>query len=241
LVYCRQDGVPLEQAFDELDDGPETVIRSSSPEIVTEEFVQETGQSPAPVPEIAKKRSIMIPILLISLLLAVIAGGLGGIFLFSYSEGRMPWQSGGAAVEPKENKQSETPVTGEAKIKQDVEKRLREWIALAEARKLEPYMAFYATRLRYYNKKSATKSFVRNDKKKAFAKYSKIDISISRLAIRISDKKDRAASEFDKEWLFLAGTKKNTGKVRSHVEFRLMDGAWKIVSERDIKVYYVEK
>ncbi len=143
------------------------------------------------------------------------------------------------ATQTPETSPTETP--DPTKIKKEVSDRIYGWVSLAEARNLGPYMDFYGDRIDYYRKRGASRAFVRNDKSKAFSKYSTIRIRISSLSVSPSNDGQTAEAVFDKEWLFADADTRQTGKVRSRVVFRNIAGNWKIVSERDLKVYYVNK
>ncbi|MEZ5428618.1 MAG: hypothetical protein R2747_20395 [Pyrinomonadaceae bacterium] len=142
--------------------------------------------------------------------------------------------------------QKETPVQsppsefdpGEAK--KEVAARVNGWISLAEQRDLNSYMGFYAEKLDYYNKKGASRSFVSNDKSRAFRKFTQIEITPSKLNVTVDASGNRATAVFDKEWFFAGSDSTSRGKVQSQLKFSRIGGQWKIVSERDLKVYYVK-
>jgi ketosteroid isomerase-like protein len=237
LSYCLQDGVPLVDVREEVDDGPETVLRIpvAPPELSKPTAAANFGGDVSAGPA---KRSKTIPIVLITLLALILAAGGTAYVAYLYFGKRDVTE---VSSHSKSTKKTPVPISKEDAARASVEKRVRNWVEAAKAGKIETYMEFYGDKIRYYNKKNASRSFVRSDKKKAFDKYSRIEIKISNLAIKISDSNDRAAVEFDKEWVFSKGAEKNSGKVRSHLEFRRIDGEWKIEAERDAKIYYVNK
>ncbi len=53
----------------------------------------------------------------------------------------------------------------------------------------------------------------------------------------VSVKGETATATFDKEWTF-SGDGSNSGKVRSQLTFRRINGRWLITGERDVRVYH---
>jgi hypothetical protein len=135
----------------------------------------------------------------------------------------------------------ETPETNPDQIKKEVAQKIAGWKSLAESRNLSVYMNFYASKLDYYTKRGVSRNFVRGDKQKAFNKYKTIKIQMSNMDIVPSTDGKTAVATFDKQWLFVNDSEQNSGKVRSQLKFKKSDGQWLIISERDLKVYYVNK
>jgi hypothetical protein len=128
-----------------------------------------------------------------------------------------------------------------AVIKKEIASKIYAWKSLAESRSLDPYMDMYASSLDYYTKSGASKSFVRRDKQNAFNKFDTIRISIGNLSVTPGSDGRTATAVYDKQWLFAGGGKQNTGKVRSQLKFKKSGDRWLITSERDLKIYYVNK
>ncbi len=135
----------------------------------------------------------------------------------------------------------ETPEIDREELTKAVSSQLSSWKSLAEARDLSGYIGKYATTLDYYNKRGASKSFVLKDKQKAFSAYTSIKSKLSDIGITPSKDGKTATAVFDKEWDFSGPEKRTSGKVRSQLIFKMFDDEWLIVSERDLKVYYVNK
>ena len=102
-------------------------------------------------------------------------------------------------------------------------------------------MSKYASKIDYYTRRGVSRGFVRKDKSKAFSKYTSIKSKFTKINISIRENGTKAIAIFDKEWDFSNSQKRTTGKVRSRLIFRKIGGKWLIVSERDLKVYYVKK
>ena len=134
-----------------------------------------------------------------------------------------------------------TPKVNPEEITKKVSSQLSSWKSLAEARNLGAYMGKYASRIDYYSKRGASRSFVKADKRKAFKTYTSIKSKFTNINIKPSKDGKSATATFDKEWDFSGPAKKTTGKVRTQLVFRKVKDNWLIVSERDLKVYYVNK
>jgi hypothetical protein len=130
-----------------------------------------------------------------------------------------------------------TPEINPEQVKKEVTKTINSWNDLAEKRNLNDYMNYYADTLDYYTKRGVSRNFVRDDKSKAFRIYDDIDITISNVSI--TPDKDGATAVFDKEWVFDGEEKYSEGKVQSQLKLKRFGDNWKIVSERDLKTYYV--
>ncbi len=102
-------------------------------------------------------------------------------------------------------------------------------------------MSFYADRLDYYNKKGASIDFVRKDKIRALSPYDDVKLNVSNLSVTPDSTGEIATAVFDKQWFFEGEEKYSEGKVQSQVKFKKFGGKWKIISEKDLKVYYVNK
>lgn len=127
------------------------------------------------------------------------------------------------------------------KTKKDVSDKIYTWKSMAEARNLNSYMNNYASRIDYYRKKRASKNFVRKDKERSFNKYTSIKSTFSNMDIKPSNDGKTAVVAFDKEWVFSNDTEQNSGKVRSQLKLKKVNDKWYITSEKDLKVYYVNK
>lgn len=108
-----------------------------------------------------------------------------------------------------------------------------------DSRNLGGYMEYYANTLdRYYNKRGMSRSGVREDKARHFSNYTSMQSNYSNMSIAVGPDGQTATAVFDKEWNF-SGAKNSSGKVRSELGFRRINGRWLIVSEWDRKIYYV--
>ncbi len=125
-------------------------------------------------------------------------------------------------------------------VKAQVSDTINSWASLAESRNLSAYMSNYAGTIDYYNKKGASAATVRADKQRAFTTFDSIEIDLSNMRVVPDASGETATAVFDKEWYFENNERSSEGKVQSELRLRKIGGAWKITSERDLKVYYVK-
>jgi ketosteroid isomerase-like protein len=139
-----------------------------------------------------------------------------------------------------ENVSSPTPSPIDKKdARREVTQFIANWKSATESKDIDSYIGQYADTVAYYNDPSASREQVRNDKRRAFSLYNYIRLNISNINTDISLDGETAVSTFDKEWEF-AGDNNSKGKVRSELRLKKFDGKWKIIGERDKRVYYVE-
>lgn len=119
----------------------------------------------------------------------------------------------------------------------EVTQRIYGWKSMLESRDLNGYMANYASTVDYYRRRGASIGEVRADKARAFALYDSMRTDISNMTVSVSASGDTAVAAFDKEWNF-RGRDMSSGKVRSQITLKKINGRWLITSERDLKVYY---
>ena len=125
-----------------------------------------------------------------------------------------------------------------SQAERDISDMIDRWSAQAEDLDLESYMENYAPRVDYYNRKGADKTYVREDKGRAFRMYRSIGIETPNMRVSVDESGDSATAEFDKIWDF-RGNRNSLGKVRTELRLRRESGRWLITGERDVKVYYV--
>lgn len=124
------------------------------------------------------------------------------------------------------------------KVKSDVSGTVDSWKSAAESHSLSDYMNNYANTVDYYNKKGANIATVRADKQKAFEQYDTIEINLGNIKVTPDATGGNATAVFDKEWHFENTEKTSDGKVQTQLQLKKIGGAWKITSEKDLKVYY---
>lgn len=124
-------------------------------------------------------------------------------------------------------------------IKGAIGQRLMAWKGYTERLDLNGVISCYADTLDYYYSRGKTdKSFVRQNKGNALAKFQRIRIAITRVEVTAGTDGRSATAVFDKEWRFEGDGKVSTGKVRSQVGFKRYGEQWLITGEKDLKVYF---
>ncbi|CAN5727750.1 hypothetical protein BH24ACI2_BH24ACI2_13080 [soil metagenome] len=125
-------------------------------------------------------------------------------------------------------------------VKNEVSDKIYLWQSATEVGDINGYMNNYADTIDYYNKRGASRSFVQNDKQKAFSKFDNIEINLSNLRVTPDASGENATAVFDKEWRFEGEKNYSAGKVQTQLKLKKINGKWLITSERDLKVYYTE-
>lgn len=128
-----------------------------------------------------------------------------------------------------------------AQIKDDIGIVIDDWKDAYESLDLEYAMGYYAESVDYYNAGKVGIGRVRSDKQRAFDAYDTINFNISNLTVTPDASGEKATAVFDKEWQFENSEKTNSGKVRQQMQLVKSGSKWKITSEKDLKVYYVNK
>lgn len=262
LKFCLQDGTPLVTELEEIS-APDT--KSSEYETVVKPRPSDTGYTTNKSYVQPEERSNTFKIVALTVLtMFVLLGGISAGAWFYFNSGKREIAQNNNAVKntktitkntPETNKtenianNSETPTPTPEKtpeidagrIQKEISKTIDSWKNAAEDLNENNYMSFYADRLDYYNKKNASVDFVRKDKVKAFTPYDDVDMDISNLSVVVENDGETATAVFDKKWNFEGEDQTSNGKVQSELKFKKFDGKWKIISEKDLNVYYVNK
>lgn len=130
--------------------------------------------------------------------------------------------------------------------KKEAESVIYGWKSAAEAHNLDTNLSNYADTVDYYKGGKISKSKLKASKEPAYKKYDSINIEISGMKVTVDPTGEKATVTFDKEWDFSGVDKDgndvfNTGKVQQQLILNKFNGKWKIVSEKDLKVYYADK
>jgi hypothetical protein len=143
-----------------------------------------------------------------------------------------------ATQRPDANVASNYPAVDADEIRREVSKKITYWKTSSESLDLDSHMSNYADTVDYYNRRNASRAYVRSDRQRAFTQFDSISIDITNISVSADAAGDVATAVFDKEWVF-DGARRSTGKVRSQLRLRRINGEWLITGERDVKVYYV--
>ncbi len=130
--------------------------------------------------------------------------------------------------------------------KKEVESTIYGWKSSAESHNLDANVSNYADTVDYYKGGKISKSKLKASKDPAYKKYDSIEIEIKNMKVTADPTGDKATVTFDKDWDF-AGVDKdgkdviNRGSVQQQLVLNKVNGKWKIVSEKDVKVIWVDK
>ncbi|MCU0239113.1 MAG: hypothetical protein MUC29_06700 [Pyrinomonadaceae bacterium] len=128
-----------------------------------------------------------------------------------------------------------------ATVKKDIENQIFGWKSASENRNLDVNMNNYADSVDYYKGGKVASSKIRADKQKAYNDYDSISINISNIKITPDASGEKATATFDKDWEFSGAEKFNRGGVQQQLVFTKINGKWKITSEKELKIYFVDK
>jgi hypothetical protein len=128
-----------------------------------------------------------------------------------------------------------------AKAKSDIADITNGWKSALENLDLNSHMSYYADTIDYYKSGSLSIGKVRADKQRALDTYNSINVTISNAKTTVDDSGEKATTVFDKEWIFRNGEKTNSGKVQQQLLLSKSGGKWRITSEKELKIYYVNK
>lgn len=128
-------------------------------------------------------------------------------------------------------------VVDKESMSRDVSQQIERWKSVTEDGEIDELMDTYAERVDYYRRSGANAEFIRNDKERAFSNFDSIKFDIANMNVSVDSSGERATAEFDKSWVF-EGAERSSGKVRQQLKLRKIDGQWRIVGERDLKLYY---
>lgn len=128
-----------------------------------------------------------------------------------------------------------------AQAETDIDNLIQSWKSSSEILDLDTHLTKYADVVDYYKGGKVSRAKVRADKERAYNMYNSVTVNISNLKITPDPEGSKAVAVFDKEWVFENEEKVNEGKVMQELEFEKINNEWKITSEKDLKIYYVNK
>jgi hypothetical protein len=126
--------------------------------------------------------------------------------------------------------------------KKEAENVIYGWKTAAEDHNLDANLSNYADSVDYYKGGKVNRSKLRASKEPAYKKYDTIEINISEMNVTVDPTGEKATAVFDKEWNFEGVDKDgndvfNSGKVQQQLILGKVNGKWKIIAEKDLKVY----
>lgn len=135
--------------------------------------------------------------------------------------------------------ESDMPVSDT--LKNEIMQALDAWKKATESRNAAAVASLYAPKVEYLDNSVATVEFIKNDLQKTFAIYDEVLLELSDIKIAVDEGGTTATAVFDKEWDYESSDTLKDGKAHVRMRFQKIDGVWKIVSEKNLKVYFLQE
>jgi serine/threonine protein kinase len=134
---------------------------------------------------------------------------------------------------------TETPPTATTvdtgKSVNEVRNAVSRWNAALESRNLDAHMAYYAPHLHtYFLKDNVDRNAARAEVADAMARYSKLKIRTSPLAVSVDPSGNHAVVTYEKSWDF-EGKQPWSGAAVERLWLDRLNGRWRITGVRDLK------
>jgi len=114
---------------------------------------------------------------------------------------------------------------------------LNDWIAATNARDINRQMSFYNQTVNaFYLTRNVSASDVRAERERVISRASSVDIHAGQPVIRINPDRRSATMRFIKRYSIVGNGQTRSGEVLQELRWQRVNGRWKIVSERDLKV-----
>jgi PEGA domain/Double zinc ribbon len=134
------------------------------------------------------------------------------------------------------------PAEDSSSAEGEVRTALNGWAQSIQNRDIDAHMRYYADTLDYYYARSAVQSSrVRDDRTKAFQKFSWLSIQLGGVNVQMDSTGERATVVFDKTFDFRGDSGAYfSGSVQNQLTLTRLGGAWLITGEKELKVYDVK-
>lgn len=217
----------------------------------------QTQQNVRIVPQVRRSSSKgLIAVAVIFPILFLMAAGGGGVWLYVSSkrnavneerhastaiEEKKPDQTKADLTEPR----TETPAQASENVDADAAKRevadlVEHWKDLTEGHNAEKLSKLYGEKVDYLGESGVSAEAIKAELQKKFDAYSEIDIEITNLTVAVDSEVTAATALFDEEWSYVASPKLSEGKAHMKLHLQKAGKDWKIVTEKQLKVYYTE-
>lgn len=111
------------------------------------------------------------------------------------------------------------------------------WLEATNRRDINRQMDHYpATVNRYYRARGASREDVRAEKSRVFERADIVSVEAGEPSIRLSPDGNEATVRFRKRYNIEGGGADRRGEVEQELRWRRVNGKWRIISERDIRV-----
>ena len=119
----------------------------------------------------------------------------------------------------------------------ELRRALSEWVAATDNRDVRRLVSFYAPHIKaFYLKRDVPRSFVRDERVRAFRQAEEIDVRAEDPEIILREEGSTAIMRFRKRYSTASNGRRQTGEVIQELRWKKTESGWKIFSERDIKV-----
>ena len=266
LKFCLQDGTPLSAMPERKQSTIDTVAFSqpvtAASFLPTSDFrIEQPPQNrtqqnikPDAVPKAKRTSKALVALAVIVPVLTLSGAGVAsGWFLLkdrlnAMSEKTEASQDDQAASAPvpvasavPETIKANDPASTDAEaIKAEITNAVEQWKDLTEGHNAEKLSQMYGEKVDYLGTTGVSNAEIRATVQKLFDAYSDIDLQISNLSVAVDSEGQAATAIFDNEWDYEASPKLSSGKAHTKLHFQRSGSDWKIVSERQLKIYYKE-
>lgn len=239
--------------------GMPTMLSPQRSPVTTPQPPRQTAASPydAATTQRPKNNALVIPITIAVTVLVLAVAGLGAWLLFgnkgsngtgNSSAGRTTstttttTSSPAATSTPVASPSTPPSPVNVAVLRKEVMETLNGWAESSMARDIDAQMSYYADTLDiYYTKTNVSASVVRADRQRAYDTFSTLDIELSNVQITPDTTGLLANALLDKTWNFEGEDKASSGSVQQEIRLAKRNGRWRIIGEKDVQVYYVNK
>jgi serine/threonine-protein kinase len=116
-------------------------------------------------------------------------------------------------------------------------KALDEWIEASNASDIKRQMALYAPTLEtFYLARNVKREVARDEKERLFGEADSVDVRAAEPVVTISPDGQTAIMRFRKSYV-IEGPTDRQGEVLQELRWRKTEDGWKIISERDVRVF----
>lgn len=227
--------------------------QSPSPDrLAAQQAAPAIDEQRAYVPSPPPKQRSRTPVIILSILVIILLGALGGIGALLLMRNRDQRLAGvNQNTQPNANRSTPKPTptpaptilpAEAAAVRDQVAKTLQGWADSTNERDIDAHMSYYADTLEtYYLTQNVSSARVRADRERAFSTYSDIDVELTNIHVTPDPTNlARATATFDKTWTFEGDEKTSNGSVQQKIWFQKTNGRWLITGEKDLQVYYKE-
>lgn len=141
-----------------------------------------------------------------------------------------------AAAGPKPSARNDTAAAAKDE-EEALRLALKDWVAATNQRDIGRQMTFYGPTVNaFYRARNATSDLVRAEKEHVFRNADTIDIRVAEPQISVAPDGRSATMRFRKAYAIAGGGQDRRGEVIQELRWLLVNGKWRIVSERDLRI-----